>query len=492
MMLESRSDGELSLDPNDWGKVQEIGHQMMDDMLAYQRTVRERPVWQPIPDSVKEHFRQPLPDNPQDIRDVYQEFVENILPYPDVNIHPRSWGWVVGSGTAVGMLADMLASGQNTAIAGGELARNYVELQILDWCKQMLGFPAEASGLIVSGCSVANIIGLTVARNAKSGVDLRRHGLQNLPKRLTLYASQEAHSSIQKAVELLGLGSESLRLIPVDDDFRINLPALEQTIREDRAAGHQPFCVVGCVGTTSTGAIDDLHQLAAICRKEDLWFHVDGAFGALAALSPELRPLVSGMEQADSLAFDMHKWMYMPYEVGYILVRHREEHHRTFVLIPDFLEHNNDDPVSGGWWFSDYGIELSSGFRALKVWFSMKTYGLATYGRLIQQNVEQAHYLVELISNAPQLELLAPVSLNVVCFRFFEAHLDDTKLSQLNRQLLGQLQQGGVAMISNTTIHGNYSLRAAITNHRSRRDDFDILIQEVLRLGNALLQSQRG
>jgi aromatic-L-amino-acid decarboxylase len=490
MVVDKRPEGEITLDPHDWDEFQAISHQMVDDMLAYLKTLRERPLWKPIPDIVKEHFRQPLPDNPQDIKDVYREFVENILPYPEFNIHPRSWGWVIGTGTPVGMMADMLASGHNTGFADGEQARNYVELQILDWCKQMLGFPAEASGLVVSGCSVANIIGLTIARNTKSGVDMRRHGLQGLSKRMTLYASQEAHSSIQRAVELLGLGSEALRLIPVDEDFRINLDALQRAIQEDQAAGHQPFCVVGCAGTTSTGAIDDLHQLARICREQDLWFHVDGAFGALAALSPESHPLVSGMELADSLAFDMHKWLYMPYEVGYILVRHRENHFRTFAVTPDYLEHGDDNPVLGGHWFSDYGIELSTGFRALKVWFSMKTYGLATYGRLIQQNVEQARYLVELIGKTPQLELLAPLSLNVVCFRFREIHLDESELNQLNTRLLMQLQQGGVAMVSNTTIHGKYSLRAAITNHRSRRDDFDILVQEVVKLGNNLLKSR--
>ena len=311
---------EESLDPQDWGALRALGHRMVDDMLTYLQTVRDRPVWQPMPDRVKANLKQPLPIDPQTPDEAYQDFVENVLPYPLGNIHPRFWGWVMGGGTPFGVLAELLAASMNPNMGGGEHSAIYVEMQVLDWCKEMLGYPPEASGLLVSGGSMANLVGLTVARNTLAGFDIRQQGLPAAPKRLVLYGSVEMHSSIQKAVELLGLGNEALRLIPVNDQFQIDVAALEKSIAADRLAGYQPFCVIGNAGTVNTGAIDPLDQLADIAQREQLWFHVDGAFGGLAAVSSELRPLVKGMERADSIAFDLHKWMYMPYEIACTLV----------------------------------------------------------------------------------------------------------------------------------------------------------------------------
>jgi aromatic-L-amino-acid/L-tryptophan decarboxylase len=330
---------EESLDPADWGALRELGVQMVSDMLEYLENVRERPVWQPIPNQIKANFRQPLPLEPEPADKVYQEFRQNILPYPLGNIHPRFWGWVIGTGTPLGILAEMLAAGMNPNAGGGEHAATYVEIQVLNWCKEMMGFPFQASGLLVSGGSMANLVGLTVARNAKANYDIRRQGLYGSNSRMTLYGSQEMHSSLQKAVELLGLGSESLRKIEVDSEFRIDQQALRTAITEDRQRGYLPICIIGNAGTVNTGAVDDLEALADICQDDNLWFHVDGAFGALARLNPDLRPLLKGMERADSLAFDLHKWMYMPFEVGCALVRHEESHRRAFSLTPDYLVH---------------------------------------------------------------------------------------------------------------------------------------------------------
>jgi len=451
--------------------------------MTYLETVRDRPVWRPIPDGVKASLREPLPLDPQDPEQIYQKFLEDVLPHPMGNIHPRFWGWVLGTGTPLGMLAEMLAAGMNPNPGGGEHIANYVEVQVLDWCKEMLGYPAEASGLLVSGGSMANLVGLTVARNTMAGFDLRRHGLPASPERMTVYGSSETHSSIQKAIELLGLGSDSLRQVPVNSEFQVELSALEAAISEDREAGYRPICVVGNAGTVNTGAIDDLDSLADICQREGLWFHIDGAFGALAALSPDLHPLLAGMERADSLAFDMHKWMYMPYEIGCALVRREEDHRRAFSLTPDYLSHTERGLAGGSVWFSDYGLQLSRSFRALKAWMSIKEHGVEKYGRLIQQNVDQARYLADLIDASPDLERLAPVPLNIVCFRFYADHLDDVSLNELNQELLLQLHESGIAVPSYATIGGEYALRVAITNHRSRREDFDLLVREVTRLG---------
>jgi aromatic-L-amino-acid decarboxylase len=480
-----------TLDPDDWESMRALGHRMLDDMLDYMKTVRERPVWHPISAEAKAHFDGPLPLDPHPPEEVYQEFLENVLPFPIGNIHPRFWGWVFGTGTVMGALAELLAASINTNTGGIDYhSANYVEKQVIDWFKEILSFPAAASGLLTSGCSAANLIGLAVARNAKAGFDLRSEGLQQTAHhKMLLYASREIHSSVHKAVELLGLGSDALRLVPVNNYFQIDLEALKTAIAQGRQEGHQPFCVVGAAGTTNTGAIDDLEALADICQGEDLWLHVDAAFGAWAVLAPGARNLVRGMERADSLAFDLHKWMYMPYEIGCVLVRCEEHHRNAFSLTPAYLAHGEGGRgMTGGDlpWFSDYGYQLSRGFRALKAWMSLKEHGIRKYGRLIQQNIDQARYLAGLVYAAPQLELMAPVTLNVVCFRYIRSGLDDAALDTLNKQILVELQEQGIAAPSGTVIGGRYVLHVAHTNHRSQREDFDILVRQVIRIGQEL------
>src|SRR5512143_1336208 len=481
---------EESLDPQDWAALRELGHRMVDDMLTYLQTVRERPVWQPIPKQVKEHLQQPLPLEPQGVEEAYQDFVTNVLPYPLGNIHPRFWGWVMGTGTPFGVLADMLAATMNPNMGGGEHVANDVEHQVLDWCKEMLGFPLDASGILVSGGSMANFVGLTVARNTLAGFDVREKGLGAAPQPLTFYGSVEMHSCLQKAVELLGLGNEALRRIPVNAEFQIDLDALGRAIQADRAAGYRPVGVIGNAGTVNTGAIDDLGSLADLCQREKLWFHVDGAFGALAAVSPELRPLLQGMERADSIAFDLHKWMYMPFEVGCTLVRSEVAHRRAFSLTPEYLTHFERAAAGGSRWFNEYGLQLTRGFRALKVWLSIKEHGSAKYGRLIKQNVDQCRYLVSLIEATPELELMAPAPLNIVCFRYKATGLDDEALNQLNQEIMFELHEQGIAVPTYTTLDGKFAIRVAHTNHRTRYADFDLLVHEAVRLGKEALAHQ--
>ncbi len=493
MPLEKAIPEEETLDPEDWASARALGYRMIDDMVDYLKTLRERPAWQHAPDEIKAHFSSPLPLDPQPPEKVYEEFLEYVLPYPIGNIHPRFWGWVMGTGTVLGAFAEWLAAAMNTSTGGlDHHSANYVERQVIDWIKEILDYPASASGLLTSGCSDANLIGLAVARNTKSGYDLRRMGVQAAPRRMRLYASQEIHSSIQKAAELLGLGSDALCLVPVNDDFQMDPEALKASIARDRKDGHMPFCVVGAAGTTNTGAVDDLNAVADVCQHEGLWFHVDGAFGAWAVLAPGARSLVAGMNRADSLALDLHKWMYMPFEIGCILVRHEEYHRNTFSLTPDYLSHGaGGRGMTGGDlpWLSEYGFQLSRGFRALKAWMSLKEHGSLKYGRLIQQNIDQARYLAERIDAAPELELSAPATLNVVCFRYIKPGLDEAVLDALNREIVIELQEQGVAVPSGTILRGRYVLHVAHTNHRSSRDDFDILVREVIRIGDGLARS---
>ena len=473
---------EQGLDPQDWTSLRELGHQMVEDMVAYLENVAQRPVWQAVPQWVKTSFTEHIPQEPMDADLVYDEFRKNILPYPTGNIHPRFWSWVSGTGSAGGMLAELLTGAMNCSAHGGDHAAVYVERQVLSWLKEALGYPEDSSGLLVSGGSMANFVGLAVARNTKPGWNVKTDGVAgNMP--LTLYCSTETHSSVIKAVELLGLGSNALRQIQVDRDFRISIGELRRAVTADRARGMHPICVVGNAGTVNTGAIDDLTSLADFCMKENLWLHVDGAFGAIAAISPKLRPLLGGMERADSLAFDLHKWLYMPYDVGCALVRFPKHHRETFTYGAAYLTPQARGLSGGPEWFSHYGLELSRGFRALKVWFSLKEHGLKNYRALVEQNVAQAQYLGELVTSDRRLELLAPVALNVVCFRYRGHLADEAKLNAVNQEILLRLQESGVAAPSGTVLDGRFAIRVANVNHRSRRKDFEILAREVLKLG---------
>jgi len=477
---------EETLDPEDWEDLRKLAHQMVDDMLEWQQTLRERPAWQPLPDEVKAQFQRNLPLEAQSLGKVYKDFLNYVLPFPIGNQHPRFWGWVHGNSAPSGMLAELLAAGMNPNAGFGEQSAVYVEKQVIDWCKEMLGFPSEASGILVSGCTMANLTGLTVARNARAEFNVQQKGLQHSNAKMMLYGSSETHSSIIKAVEVLGLGSESLRRIRVDSDFRIDLAALKSAIAEDKAKGLKPFCVIGNAGTVNTGATDNLNDLADVCETEGLWFHIDGAFGALAALSPQHRTILRGMERADSLAFDLHKWMFMPYEAGCVLIRHQDKHHQSFSTAGAYLLPFTRGAASGIW-FSEYGVQLSRGFRALKVWLSIKENGINKYRRLIEQNISQAAYLASLIEALPDLELLAPVPLNIVCFRFVKGNLPEDRLAELNKELLLRLHESGIAVPTYTTINGKFAIRCAITNHRSCREDFDLLIENVIRIGKEIL-----
>lgn len=482
-MSDTNSELDETLDPQDWEAFRALAHRMVDDMTGYLQTLRDRPAWQPMPDAVRHAFHEPLPLEPEGAESAYAQFVERVLPYPNGNLHPRFWGWVQGTGTPLAMMAEMLAAGMNPHLAGLDQAPAQVEHQVIAWLAQLMGFPEGTSGVLVSGGTMANLLGLAVARHAKAGFDVREEGLQGDHPPLTLYGSNETHGWAQKAAEFLGLGNRSFRRIPVDDAYRIRLDALRDTVRADRAAGRRPFCVIGTAGTVNTGATDDLAALAAFCREEDLWFHVDGAFGALVRLSDRLRPMVAGIEEADSLGFDLHKWIYQPFEVACVLVRDPRIHEEAFALAPAYLKAATRGVIAGGLPFSDRGIDLTRNFKALKVWMSLKAHGVQKFASLIEQNVAQAHYLASRITASPNLELLAPVPMNVVCFRYRAPGLDDRALNTMNEEILLRLQETGIAAPSSTLLNGRYAIRCAIVNHRSRRDDFDALVEAVLKLG---------
>ncbi len=483
---------DLTLDPQNWDTFRKLGHQMLDDVFDYLQQIRETPVWRPMPASEQSRFEENLPYRPQDPEAVYADFKQLILPYPQGNIHPRFWGWVMGSGNAVGILADMLASAMNSNVCLGDHAAIKVEQQVLAWCKQLLGYPDSASGLLTSGASMANLTALIVARNHRSGGKIRRSGARAMPGEMVLYCSVETHNCIRKAAEVMGMGAASVRQIPVDEQFRIRTDLLREVIQNDIAEGRVPFCIVGNAGTVNTGAIDPLDELLAISRKYGLWFHVDGAFGALAKQLPEYAALLRAVEEADSVAFDLHKWLHIPYEAGCVLIRHPEAHREAFAQTPNYLLQHERGVSAGSHSFGDYGIELSRGFKALKIWMSLKTYGAFAFMAMVRQNTSQARYLAQLVEQHPHLELLAPVGLNIVCFRYIRAGWTVPLAQDVNREILMRLQEEGIATVSATILRGQYALRAAVSNHRSRFEDFDLLVAQVVRLGNEISETVPG
>jgi glutamate/tyrosine decarboxylase-like PLP-dependent enzyme len=476
-----------TLDPRDWNELRELGHRMLDDMFEYMQNLRDQPAWQPYPAEARAAIGGAVPQSETDAAAVYENFKQNILPYPNGNIHPRFWGWVQGTGTPLGVLSEMLAATMNPNVGGGNHSAAHVETQVIDWLKEIFDFPKDASGLLVSGGSMANFVGLAVARNARANFDARAQGLSGHAP-LVFYGSVEMHSSILRSTELLGVGNQYLRRIAVNEAFEIDVHALRDAIVQDKQNGLQPVCVIGNAGTVNTGATDDLDALANLAREFGMWFHVDGAFGAWAYALPEFRARMKGFERADSLAFDLHKWFYVPYEAGATLVRSNDAHFQTFTVTPPYLKHTGRGPHSGQNWFTDYGLQLSRGFRALRVWMAFETFGMEKMTRLFRQNIAQAQSLAALVERAPHLELVAPHPLNVVCFRFVAPNLDDAKLNALNQELLARIQESGIAVPSQTTLHGKFALRCAITNHRSRDEDFEMLVQAAERIGAELME----
>ena len=461
-----------SLDPEDWSELRALGHRMLDDMIDHLAGRREEPVWRPMPDALRAELRGALADEPVSAEAAYADFRRLVLPYGTGNTHPRFMGWVHGGGNAVGMLAELLAAGLNANLGGRDHAPIEVERQVIGWAARHLGLPAETSGLLVTGSSTANLIGVLVARNAALGPDVRRLGLRGAA--LTAYGSAGAHSCLPRAMDMAGLGSEAMRGIPARPGEGMDVAALRAAIAADRAAGRHPFLIAATAGSVDTGAMDDLAALADLARNEGLWLHVDAAFGAFAALSPRLRHLVAGIGRADSVAFDFHKWGQVPYDCGCILVRDPQAHMAAFAQDAAYLTRADRGLAGNHPWPCDLGPDLSRGFRALKVWMTLKVHGAAQLGRVAEACCAVAQALAARVAAEPALELAAPVPLNIVCFHVRGA--DDATI----RALVADVQESGAAAPSTTTIAGRVVVRCAFVNHRSRPEDADILVQAVL------------
>ena len=482
----------MTLDPANWDDTRAIGREMVDDMMTWLETLRDRPTWTSVPAEAKARLAEPVPFAGAPLATVYEAFKRDVLPYPTGNVHPRFWGWVMGTGTPTGVLAEMLAAAMNPHLAGYDQSAALVERQVLSWLVELMGFPADASGVLVSGGTEANINGLMAARVAKAGWDVRAEGLRAGPP-LTVYGSVETHSWILTACETMGMGRDAFRAIPTGPDYRIDVAACRARIVADLAAGMRPFAIVGNAGTVSTGATDDLDALRDLADDFGLWLHIDGAFGALAAWT-DSRAIVSGQSRADSLAFDLHKWGYMPYEVGVALTRGADAQTAAYQPVgkgvPAYLKSAAGGIAVDTTYFADRGQQLSRGFRALKVWMSMKEQGVDRIAAAMQRNIDQAARLAGLVADHPDLELLAPVPLNIVCLRYAPANLPEPALNPLNQAILVALQERGVAVPSQTLLQGRFAIRVCITNHRSVDADFDLLVDKVAEIGAELARAR--
>ena len=460
---------------------------MLDDMFDYIEHIRQRPVWQPIPAEAREAFFTDLPKLPISLSEAHEKFMTQVLPYSGGNSHPGFMGWVQGGGTPVGMLAEMLSAGLNANMGGRDQMPLEVERQIGLWMRELFGFPDTSAGLFVTGSSTANLLAVLVARTQVLGVASRQSGVAGSGAKLVAYAASSAHSCITKAMEISGLGTQALKPVPLDAQGQMDVSALASMVTADRLAGLQPFLVVATAGTVNIGAIDPLEQVAELAAREQLWFHVDGALGALAMLSPELAPRFKGIERADSLALDFHKWGQVPYDAGYFLVRNAADQLDTFATPAAYLARHTRGLAAGSPWPCDFGPDLSRGFRALKTWFTLVCHGTEKLGAAMANNCALARYMQQRIEATPELELMAPVALNIVCYRFRSENANT-----INDELVVLLQESGIAAPSASTLDGQVVIRAAIVNHRTVAADVDALLAATLALGRQLVQTHRS
>ena len=476
-----RSD--TTLDPDDWDDFRARAHAMLDKAIDKVEAAREGRVWTPVPDALKAGLETPLPKDGLGSAGV-DEAMTALMPHGVGNTHPRFFGWVHGSGTPSGIVADMVAAAMNANCGGRNHAAIHVERQLVAWVRSLFGFPETASGLVVSGTSTATIIALKTARDAALDFASRTEGLSG--HSFVAYTSAEAHACIARAFDMLGLGSGAIRKVPVGQDFRIDVKALREIITDDRAAGHTPLAIVGTAGTVNTGAIDPLAEIADVAAEEGLWFHVDRAFGACGMMSERLAPRLAGIGRADSLAFDFHKWLHVNYDAGFVLIRDEELHRRAFSSRPDYLTGVERGLASGNPWPVEYGPELSRGFRALKIWVQLLEYGPARLGAAITRNCEQVDHLASLIDGEHSLERLAPTETSICCFRYTSETASEEALDAINQEIVIRLQESGIAAPSTTRIRGKLAIRVNITNHRTRFSDLDLLVDEVIRVGQEL------
>lgn len=454
----------------------------------WERLPEMRAFTRPPDDLVAALRGEPLPTTARPLGDILDRIEREVVPYPIGIGQRRWWGFINSSPHPLGIAAELVATTLNNNCAGTSQMAVQVELAVMDWLAQLLALPRGTGGLLVSGGSMANLVALAAMREAKAPGS-RRHGLMRRERPLAVYASTEAHSCIRRAVELLGLGTEGLRLVPVDGEYRMDVAALERLIAADRAAGLEPACVVASAGTVNTGVIDPIADAADVARANRCWFHVDGAYGAVGAALPELAQRYRGIERADSLAMDPHKWLYVPYEAGATLVRDPATLRAMFALRPEYLALEKDWYLESPVWPADLGPQLTREFRALKVWAVMQAVGLERYRELWRNDIAVAQEIARRARAHPRLEVMAPSDLSCFALRYLPSHGD---VDAFNRTLLDRTHRDGRMFITGTVLDGKFALRGCVTNYRSTLADAQICVETIVELGSQLERETAG
>jgi len=482
--LETRiRDVSLDLDP---AAMRQAAHRVVDYVVDRIAHLRENPLGRELHrEETEALLREPLPENPTSFEGVFAKYVRDVAPNSTALDHPRFFAFIPSAPSFISILGDMLTAGTNV-FAGTwfeSSGPSQVEILVIDWFKQMLGLPPGASGLLVSGGSVANLTALAVARRAVLNDDTQK---------AVVYLSRQAHTAVDRGLRILGIRAEQWRRIPTDTEFRMQPEALARQIRQDLAAGLRPLAVVASAGTTSTGSVDPLAEIARIARDNSVWFHVDAAYGGFAALTERGRELLQGIKQADSVVLDPHKWFYCPIETGCVLVREGRWMRETFRILPDYMRDVEREEREVN--FCDYGLQLTRSFRALKVWMAVKTYGIARIREIIDQCLDLTEYAARLFQQSPRLEIVTPPSLGVFTFRYLPAHfppgLDrEASLNRLNDELMVRIIASRRLMLSSTRLEGRHVLRFCVLNHRSRKEDVRAARDLILQLGG---EAERG
>ncbi|WP_441001089.1 pyridoxal phosphate-dependent decarboxylase family protein [Fodinibius sp. SL11] len=437
------------------------------------------------PDEVQELLNESLPNDPQDMDSLLDEVGDKILSTITNSAGPRYFGYITGGGNQAAVLAEMIKASlnQNNLKWHSSPVSTELERLVMRWVAEFIGYPTSSAGVLLSGGSVANFNCLAVARKIKAPVDISDEGIYG-SQPMTVYVSEEGHSSFDKAMDMLGLGKKYLRKIPVDDEFRIDVDQLEEQIRKDKNAGFHPICAIAVAGTTNTGAVDNLETVAEICQRYDLWYHIDAAYGGPAAKVEGVSPIFSGIEKADSVVVNPHKWLYVPFEAGGALVKNPDHLRQTFSTIPDYLK--SDEQNGERTDLMEYNLPLTKEFKALKVWMTVKAYGATRLRNEINSDISKATFLAELIESDEELELMAPVPLSIVCFRYNPGGMDGVELNTLNDQIIQAIEEDGRIFLTGTKINGKTALRVCFINPRTNKDDIQLLKKVVLEIGKKL------
>lgn len=494
-MSERESDLRGSSLELDDAELRELSEAFVDLATEYFATVSKRKVFpETSGEDLKREFNRPAPLAGESLQTLLDD-CRKIIEGSRHNGHPRFFGYVASPSTPPGAVADLLASALNSSVTSWRSApaATQIERTVVGWLGSLIGYDDNAQGLLTSGGSMANLTALLIAHRVKAGGQVSSLGVQSEGAPMTIYASDQVHLSLVKAADILGLGQRNFRLVPSDDSFCLSIAALRSAIDDDLRQGMKPFCVIGNAGTAGTGAIDSLREVATVAAEYNLWFHIDGAYGAPAAMVEAQHTKFDGLSLADSISLDPHKWLYTPVDCGCLLFRDAAAARKAFVTDADYIKvHEIGESETFAFW--DYGIELSRRFRALKVWLTLKYYGARRVAEAIADDIAMANYMAQRVRDAEDFELLAPVQLSICCFRHVPSRLASqiaradnaeerarlqAELNRLNERMMHRVQRGGQAYLSNAMLRGKFALRACIINFRTTRADIDLTLETV-------------